>query len=406
MTLKQIYPTLLKSANIIDSNSWFDVRVRKNNKKLKVLKKPKTVNVSYIDTKKIKLELTSEQKTKIDRWLNDCIDIYNITNNYIKNNNLTSKDINFIKIRGLLKEQIKEVCSNNKLNKHVGDYAVKHCVEMYKSAYSNHPNGQFDIRNLEKDRRRKNFVLEPANISKKRNTFCSLGDIKSSLDLNIISKNSILQYDSYKKTFIIITPIDRQKTILGNNKGKCGIDIGVRTFMTTYSENESYEIGTNTNKIIDRMNNKLDRIREAREGKILSEIEYKRLWYKYQDKLNNRINDLHNKSSKFLVKQYSVINIGKVSTKSMISNINGNLGKITKRRLMILSHYRFRMKLKELGKKHNCKIKEIDEYMTSKKCSSCGNIKTNLGYNKVYNCENCNVIIDRDINASINIYNI
>lgn len=35
------------------------------------------------------------------------------------------------------------------------------------------------------------------------------------------------------------------------------------TFLTTYSETKSYEIETNTNKIIDKSNNVLDKIKQA-----------------------------------------------------------------------------------------------------------------------------------------------
>ena len=72
---------------------------------------------------------------------------------------------------------------------------------------------------------------------------------------------------------------------------------------------------------------------------------------------------------------------------------------------MTLSHYRFRMKLEQMSIKWNNKIIIIDEYLTSKTCCKCKNIKYNLGDNKIYDCSNCNLIIDRDINASINIYN-
>ena len=44
------------------------------------------------------------------------------------------------------------------------------------------------------------------------------------------------------------------------------------------------------------------------------------------------------------------------------------------------------------------------KYLTSKTCSECGKIKKNLGSNKVFECVLCNLKIDRDINASINIY--
>ena len=71
---------------------------------------------------------------------------------------------------------------------------------------------------------------------------------------------------------------------------------------------------------------------------------------------------------------------------------------------MALSHYRFRMKLHSMSQKFGSTIIETDEYLTSKCCSNCKNIKDNLGSAKIYKCDKCNMILDRDINASINIY--
>jgi hypothetical protein len=50
--MKNIYPSLLESGNIITSNSWFDIKEHKNesyNKK----RKEKNIIVDYIDTIKI-----------------------------------------------------------------------------------------------------------------------------------------------------------------------------------------------------------------------------------------------------------------------------------------------------------------------------------------------------------------
>lgn len=45
-------------------------------------------------------------------------------------------------------------------------------------------------------------------------------------------------------------------------------------------------------------------------------------------------------------------------------------------------------------------------FPSSKLCSNCGNIKDNLTLSdRIYNCDYCNLIIDRDLNASINIRN-
>ena len=412
---EEIYPTLLQSSNIIDSHSWFDIKVRKN------FKNPKVKNhiqhkYDYINTFKIKLNLNSNQKRIIKLWLDDCIDIYNFTNQYIKNNLQQEyknfKDlVNFIKLRRILNNNIKDICNKNNLNKHTCDYAVKHCVEMYKSAYSNLKNKHiktFNIKNLEKTRRRKNLIVEPGSVSKKKNSIFIkiLEEIKSSLPLNLIKKNSILQFDSFKNTFTIISPIDMNKNICLKQYKKCGIDIGVRTFLTVYSPEVCYEIGTNTNKVIDKLNNRLDKIKSSKNNNIISEKKYNKLFFKYSDKKQNLVNDLHNKSSQFLLKQFESINIGKVSTKKMVSNLTGNLYDLVKRRLMALSHYRFRMKLHQMKIKYNNNINEIDEYMTSKKCCNCQNINKKLTSEKIYKCDKCKILIDRDINASINIYDL
>ncbi|WP_047394984.1 RNA-guided endonuclease TnpB family protein, partial [Cetobacterium sp. ZOR0034] len=49
-------------------------------------------------------------------------------------------------------------------------------------------------------------------------------------------------------------------------------------------------------------------------------------------------------------------------------------------------------------------IKANKWFPSSKTCSICGNIKTELALSeRVYKCEECNSEIDRDLNASINI---
>jgi transposase len=58
-----------------------------------------------------------------------------------------------------------------------------------------------------------------------------------------------------------------------------------------------------------------------------------------------------------------------------------------------------------MAKKYKSNIKDINEYMTSKTCYNCQNVDNELGSKKIYKCCKCCIEIDRDINASINIYN-
>ncbi|KLL02395.1 MAG: transposase IS605 [Mycoplasmataceae bacterium RC_NB112A] len=56
-------------------------------------------------------------------------------------------------------------------------------------------------------------------------------------------------------------------------------------------------------------------------------------------------------------------------------------------------------KVKETGKW----VEFVSPYLTSKKCSSCGKINKELGNKEIFECLNCGLILDRDVNATKNI---
>ena len=318
--MKLIYPTLLQAANKVKSNSWFRL-FEYTNTNYKKKRKVKEFTTTYEKTHTINIDLTKSQKDKINLWLNDCTDIYNLTNSYIKLN-LTNDNkkslINFFNIRKILKNDITNVCKINKLNKHTGDYAVKHCIEMYKSAISNHSDiSKFNIRDLSKDRIRKNLVIEPSAVSKKSNSVFTkiLGAINSTIPLSFIKRNSILQYNDYKKSYKILVPVKvEDEKRVSSHYDKCAIDIGVRTFMTVYSEDKTLEIAPYNNKFLDRKHKRLDNIKSSKDSNIISNEKYKKLYCKYSSRLRNKIDDLHNKSANILLSRYKNISIGKVST--------------------------------------------------------------------------------------------
>ena len=46
----------------------------------------------------------------------------------------------------------------------------------------------------------------------------------------------------------------------------------------------------------------------------------------------------------------------------------------------------------------------MNEAYTSKTCSECGYLKRNLGGSKVYHCDECGSVMDRDVNGAKNIF--
>ena len=68
--------------------------------------------------------------------------------------------------------------------------------------------------------------------------------------------------------------------------------------------------------------------------------------------------------------------------------------------------FEFKTKLNSKCKQSNIELRIVDKfYPSSKTCSCCGSIKKDLKLSdRVYKCK-CGLIIDRDLNASINLKN-
>jgi transposase len=260
------FPTLLHSSNNIKTNSWFNI-LEKNNPDIKNTNLS-IINNTYIKTMKFPIYPNDKQKIILNSWFESVINMYNITNKYISDFYNKNKYIeSFINIRKNLLQYAKNIIKNTSINKHILDYSVKHCCDMYKSAISNLKNKNiknFKIKDLDINRNRFNLVLEPANFSSKINGFCvkQLGKMNSQRKLiGLFNHNSILQYNKNTESYYIISPFEYDIEYISNREQYCGIDLGIRTFATVYSNNKTSEIGTNLIPKIDKYNKKMDKIR-------------------------------------------------------------------------------------------------------------------------------------------------
>jgi transposase len=406
------FPSLLQIANNLGTHSWFNINQLENPNRHNTSFPLKDIKTNFIKTKKFIIYPNNKQKNILQQWFHSVINMYNITNNYIKNTYSNNGQIDsFFTLRKLLEQDAKNIIASTQVSKHILDYSIKHCIEMYKSAISNKKKGyikQFEIANLQHTRNRFNLVLEPNNFSKKINGFYvnALGEMKyDRKKLNhLIKKNSILQYNKNKDKYYLIVPFDKDFETSLSRDEKCGIDLGVRTFATLYSPNETLEIGTNLLPTIDLYHKRKDQLQSFLDKRFISQEKYNKLTFKYGNNMRNKIDDLHKKMSSMLVKKFETINIGKISTKSIVSNENSTTSIVTKRRLLTLSFYNFLDRLKITGTKYMCNINLISEYKTSMTCNNCCNENPNLGSNKIYDCVKCKMKMDRDINSAIIFY--
>ena len=83
---------------------------------------------------------------------------------------------------------------------------------------------------------------------------------------------------------------------------------------------------------------------------------------------------------------------------------NNVLTKINKRVIQSLNMYKFKERLRNKCHLYGKKYGEINEAWTSKVCSTCGNVKKEENKTKIYECQKCKIVLDRDSNAAKNIY--
>ena len=229
---------------------------------------------------------------------------------------------------------------------------------------------------------------------------------KTPHDITILREN-------YNKYYFCI-PLDRNIVNTKPEHHICGIDQGVRTFATTYSPNDGYhEIGKRKWLELEKHEHKIDKFKSLldkhkNEDIRLSYMTRKHMWRRcdlLRTKVKNKVMDFHWKTANFLVRQYRYIILPPFNTKEMVNKMNRNIGRVTARAMIGLSHYKFKEKLlyKASCYRNRYVLTECHEKFTTKRCGRCGEIDNNMTDEKIYNCANCGYIEGRDKNASRNI---
>lgn len=434
-----------------------------NDLPVKNYKTEKLKTVKYC-SKKILLFPTYEQKKYFNNWLNAYLIMYNVALKYIKNNYTKNKNVfNFIHLRNILYDEKQKIIKNSSIKVHDIDYAVKLACQNYKTSFKQYKKGHikhFRIRYWKKNKDSKLVDLEKDNFSKDGIRCSLLGSIvgyyngqKYNFD-NIKTDCRLIKRQDKYYLYVpeIISDCDKEESkydayynlIKDRNYNNCDLkkinnkkiikkkykkenkydnyfnfirdrnydncdakiinpitlDPGIRTFNTGITKNKVIKIGENCS---DKIKTYLERKDKIINNKKINENIKKKNEKMINKKIFNLKNELHWKTIDYLLKFYDLILIGNMSSKSIIKK-GGNLNKMTKRIASSLSFYEFKNRLRYKCSRNNKEFGEINEWMTSKMCSVCGNIKEDLGSNKVYNCNKCKTTLDRDVNGARNIF--
>jgi putative transposase len=223
--------------------------------------------------------------------------------------------------------------------------------------------------------------------------------------------------------YYLLVPFTKKIKKPENVTRECAIDPGSRTFLTLYDpENGCIEIGNKAKKIkvsgkknkklkakikdLDEICSRIDHLYSLK-SKVSGKKNKKRIEMKIRKwrlRIQNLRNELHHKASNFLCKNYSKICLPRLDTCRMSRKTpSRKLSSESVRKMLTLSHSKFFDMTKAKCIDYERVFIEAREEYTTQTCSVCGS-NNKIGSSKTYHCGSCLSVLDRDMNASKNIF--
>lgn len=224
-------------------------------------------------------------------------------------------------------------------------------------------------------------------------------------------KNPRITFDGIHWYISISTEMSNKQT-KPSNKG-IGIDLGIKNL--AICSNGQYYPNINKSICVKKLEKRLHRKRRQiskkyeknKKGqqyvKTNNIIKSEKNILKLNHKLTNiRNNYIHQVINDIIKREPSFIVLEDLNISGMLKN--KHLSKSTQQQNL----YKFRNILAYKAEQNNIKLIIADRfYPSSKTCSSCGNINHNLKLSeRTFICNNCKIKLDRDYNASLNLYHL
>lgn len=297
--------------------------------------------------------------------------------------------------------------------------AISDAITAFKSCLTNKKNGNIDSFKVSfKSKKKmqtqafrvnkntlKGLSFFPDRLKKKKKIRVRKRDVGKFFEDDVVDGNFII-LKTRPDYWYLCLPRTREPPVFENAVYKSVfLDPGVRTFQTFYSpDGVCGKIGdqdfTKEIKTLADRHDHLWSVSDGPETKPKTKAALRDRCARLRHKLRNKIDDLQWQTCSFLCNTFQNIFLPSFEVSDMV--IGSPLGSKITRRMLQLSHGKFKERLLRYGAAKNRNVYIVKENYTTKTCGGCGYIQTMEG-NKVYDCGVCGAKIDRDYNGARNI---
>lgn len=211
--------------------------------------------------------------------------------------------------------------------------------------------------------------------------------------------------------WIITVGFEYEKQVFNHN-GKMGIDLGVKDLaIVSYNGNKIVFPNINKSKHVKNLESKLTFLQHKVSRKYNTNNSYEKT--KAIEKIESKIKDIYNRISNIRLNYihqctHKLVSILPEQIVMEDLNITGMMrNKYLSKAIQGQCFYEFIRQMKYKCEWNGIRFLQVNRfYPSSKTCSCCGNIKKDLKLSdRIYYCNKCGLIIDRDYNAAINLMN-
>ena len=362
-------------------------------------------------SKKVRLYPSEIQEQKLWQSVGTARFIYNWTllkqeENYKNGGKFISDGVLRKELTQLKKSELSWL---NEVSNNVSKQAVKDACNAYKRFFNGLANRpRFKSRKNSK----KSFYNDNVKLKVKENRLVNIekvGWIKTNeqIPIGVKYSNPRISYDN--KYWYISVGVEQEEIKDDLTDVSLGIDLGLK-YLAICSDGTKFK-NINKSNVVRKIEKKLKRLQrqvsrkyeQNKNGKDYVKTKNiikleKQIQQVHRRLANIRNNYLHQTTTSIVkTKPYRVVIEG-LNVKGMMKN--KNLSDSIRKQCF----YEFRRQLEYKCRFRGIKLVVADRfYPSSKTCSQCGEIKTDLKLkDRVYKC-NCGINIDRDLNASINL---